>query len=130
MQLWVVFTRQVRYPSVQFLNEEQDMTAVLGMNLSNAFQSQPISLRQGVAQIVKLPVGLVKLFSSDGTDPNFWQTVFTHGVKAALGTTNEDIINLASGGFANKFVQNIKPFSQAISWICVGNEPLGSWYGD
>ncbi len=107
------------------------MTAVMGMNLSNAFQSTPIPLERGAAQIAKLPVGLVKLFSQKETGPNFWDCVLKNGLKLALGTSNDDIISFAGGGpVASTFVQTIKPYAQAISWICVGNEPLGSWYGD
>jgi hypothetical protein len=112
-------------------NEEKDMAAVMGMNLSNAFQSTPLPLVQGAQQIAKLPVGLVKLFSSKGADPNFWNAVSKNGLKVALGTTNDEIIRLASGGpNPGLLVQGIKNVASMISWICVGNEPLGSWYGD
>ena len=73
--------------SYYFANEEKDMTAVMGMNLSNTFQSNPIPLRNGADQIANLPVSLVKLFSLE-TDPNFWASVSQHGLKVALGISN------------------------------------------
>ena len=106
------------------------MTTVMGMNLSNAFQSKPINLATGVAQIARLPVGLVKLFSNT-TDPNFWQSVSTNGLKVAVGIPNDGIQNIATGGdLAAIIVAQLKPKASSISWVCVGNEPLGSWYND
>jgi len=106
------------------------MTAVMGMNLSNTFQSNPIPLRNGADQIANLPVSLVKLFSLE-TDPNFWASVSQHGLKVALGISNGDIQNIATGGdTVNILVNQMKPHAQAISWVCVGNEPLGSWYNN
>jgi hypothetical protein len=102
----------------------------MGMNLSNAFQSNPIPLQNGAVQIAKLPVSLVKLFSLE-TDPNFWLPVSQYGLKVALGIPNETIEKIAAGGdTAQLIVSQIKPYAQAISWICVGNEPLGSWYNN
>jgi len=80
---------------------------------------------------VGAPLTRRKLFSRRGAGPNFWDYVLTNHIKVALGTTNEEIQTLANGGpNPDLFVQRIKNFAPAISWICVGNEPLGSWYGD
>jgi exo-beta-1,3-glucanase (GH17 family) len=111
--------------------EEKDMTSVIGMNLSNTFQSNPIPLASGAAQIAKLPVGLVKVFSTRGADATFWKRVSDDGLKVIVGIPNDDILNIAAGGDSAKLIINqIKPYAEAISWVCVGNEPLGSWYGD
>jgi len=107
------------------------MAAIMGMNLSNAFQSTRIPLEVGAEQIAKLPAGLVKVFSPEGLSSNFWNSVSNNGLEVALGTTNDTIISFANDlGTARTFVGTIKQYAKAILWVCVGNEPLGSWYNN
>lgn len=103
------------------------MSTIMGMNLSNYYQSKPIPLDKAVSQINNLPVSIVKLFSLCGVDEGLFSYASHNRMSLALGTLNSELSEFAAGN-TGPFLKKIKPYASIISWICVGNEPLGSWY--
>jgi exo-beta-1,3-glucanase (GH17 family) len=101
--------------------------AWVGVNFSNTFQSQPIGADYAVNVIRDNKVSFVKTFGYRDRDLAFIQAA--HGSKAlklAVGIPNSDLQDLA-GGNTSTLINAIKPYADAISWLCVGNEPLASW---
>ncbi|QBR71206.1 hypothetical protein CU048_07815 [Beijerinckiaceae bacterium] len=99
---------------------------VMGMNFSTAFQSKPIDPSAAGNQIAPL-VNMVKTFSLPDKDfvtaAGGKNPVLTY----AVGTSNDDLVSFANGQ-TQDFITEIQKFATAkLSWICVGNEPLGSW---
>jgi exo-beta-1,3-glucanase (GH17 family) len=99
---------------------------VMGMNFSTAFQSKPIDPKTAANQIAPL-VKMLKTFSVPSAD--FYQNATSTNplLTFAVGTSNDDLVSFANDQ-TKDFINKILPFKNKISWICVGNEPLGSWY--
>jgi hypothetical protein len=119
------------------------MATVMGMNLSNKFMSSPISLLTAAKQIQALGIGFVKLFDWDKVDRNFSQYVVgsTSPIHVALGIPNHRLAELSNSNGAQKLVREmigacsygvgaVNNMFRVVKWICVGNEPLGSWHND
>ncbi|HUA78375.1 MAG TPA: glycosyl hydrolase family 17 protein [Acetobacteraceae bacterium] len=104
---------------------------VMGMNFSNEFQSNPIAPDTAATQlerIVGIPNGMVKTFSLAQRTTAFIKDAFMRGtLSLAVGSSNDDIERFATGN-TQGFLDQIAPYVGKIPWICVGNEPLGSWY--
>lgn len=101
---------------------------VMGLNFSNDFQSSPVDPRQAVNDIA-IHVFMAKTFSLSTSSMQFIRAATVHDapVHLAVGTPNDMLRDFASGN-TTEFIDKIRPFAQNICWICVGNEPLGSWY--
>ena len=100
---------------------------VMGLNLSNDFQSSPVNPRQAVNDIAT-HVYMAKTFSLSESSMEFISAATSHNlpVKLAVGAPNNMLKDFASGNTSD-FIAKIRPYAQNICWICVGNEPLGSW---
>jgi len=115
--------------------EEQDMATVMGMNLSNKYMSTPISLVNAATMLKTIGIDFVKLFEWDNEvkDLNFRRYV----KQVALGIPNDKLPDLADSTKATALVDKMITdcggsdlFQSLVRWVCVGNEPLGSWFGD
>jgi exo-beta-1,3-glucanase (GH17 family) len=100
---------------------------VMGLNFSNDFQSSPVNPRQAVNDIAS-HVYMAKTFSLSASSMEFISAATSHNlpVKLAVGAPNNMLKDFASGNTSD-FIAKIRPYAQNICWICVGNEPLGSW---
>jgi exo-beta-1,3-glucanase (GH17 family) len=101
---------------------------VMGLNFSNDFQSSPVDPRKAVDDIA-IHVYMAKTFSLSASSMEFIRAAAAHNLplRLAVGTPNDMIRDFAAGNTA-EFINKIRPIAQNICWICVGNEPLGSWY--
>lgn len=104
---------------------------VIGINFSSQYQSVPVNALKAAEQLGKI-VGVVKTFSLEKRALDFVLEAKKGKYLShlAVGSTNGDLVDFAqdkAGGFLDQLEANaISP--DMISWICVGNEPLGSWY--
>jgi exo-beta-1,3-glucanase (GH17 family) len=99
----------------------------MGVNFSNFFQTHPVKPENAAAQIASLPVGAAKTFSHQGGDFDFMKAAQAKKLGLAVGCTNDELAGLAQGA-TQPLINAIKPFADSVAWVCVGNEPLGSWY--
>jgi Glycosyl hydrolases family 17 len=102
--------------------------STMGMNFSNQFMSQPVAPQVAASQIAALPVRRAKTFSYQGADLQFIQAASTSNLRLAVGIPNAELEALASG-HTQPLIATIQPYARSIEWLCVGNEPLGSWHG-
>jgi exo-beta-1,3-glucanase (GH17 family) len=103
-------------------------SAILGVNFSNAFQSKPIDPSLAAGQIASLPVTCAKTFGYHDRNLAFIKAAHARKqLTLAVGTLNAELSDLARG-ITQPLVDAIGPFAEIVSWLCVGNEPLGSWY--
>ena len=101
--------------------------STMGVNFSNYFQSKPIDPNAAATQIAGLPVKSAKTFSHQGGDLAFMKAAQARKLALAVGCTNDELADLAKGN-TQSLVNAIRPFADTVAWVCVGNEPLGSWY--
>jgi hypothetical protein len=103
---------------------------VMGLNFSNSLQSKPIDPSKAAFQILKL-VEMVKFFAFSDSEVAFLKALKNNAPSArvAVGSTLDQMLEFAnneSSGWVDLLTSNTAwPWT---SWICVGNEPLGSWY--
>ena len=103
------------------------MESVMGMNFSNDLQSTPIAPSTAMAQIAPL-VGRAKTFSLSQRSLSFiGQAQHYPGFMLAVGTPNDMLQDFAAGK-TTEFLNTIQPYLNNIDLICVGNEPLASWW--
>ena len=102
-------------------------TSTMGVNFSNYFQSRPVDPIAAATQIAGLPVTSAKTFSHQGSDLAFMTAARGKKLTLAVGCTNDELADLATGN-TQPLVNAIKPFADIVAWVCVGNEPLGSWH--
>lgn len=103
-------------------------SSTMGVNFSNQFMPQPVAPSTAARQIAALPVGRAKTFSYHGADLQFIQAASTSNLRLAVGIPNAELEALASGQ-TQALITAIRPYARSIEWLCVGNEPLGSWHG-
>jgi len=103
-------------------------TSTMGVNYSSYFQSVHVNPVSSAAQIAGLPVTSVKTFSHDYDLPFIKAAQAQKNLTLAVGCTNDELAGLANGSTAQALVSAIAPFADTVAWICVGNEPLGSWF--
>lgn len=103
-------------------------SSTMGVNFSNQFMSQPVAPATAARQIAALPVGRAKTFSYHGGDLQFIQAASASNLRLAVGIPNAELEALAHGQ-TQALIAAIKPYARSIDWLCVGNEPLGSWHG-
>ncbi|GGJ03453.1 glycosyl hydrolase family 17 protein [Neoroseomonas lacus] len=101
---------------------------VMGLNFSNDFQSSPVDAHAAVNEIAT-HVYMAKTFSLSSRSMEFIAAATAHNmpVRLAVGTPNDMIQDFANGKTSD-FIERIRPYAKNICWICVGNEPLGSWH--
>jgi hypothetical protein len=113
--------------------KEQNMATVMGMNLSNKYMSTPIPMVTALTMLNTLGIDFVKVFEWEALiDPNFRG----HVKQVALGIPNDKLPDLADSTKATALVDKMITdcggsdlFQRLVRWVCVGNEPLGSWFG-
>jgi hypothetical protein len=99
----------------------------VGVNFSNTFQSKPVDPDIAVPIIVKNNVLFAKTFGYLFRDLAFIHEAYkTKKLKLAVGIPNSDLQDLANDK-TSTLIDTIRPFADAISWLCVGNEPLAPW---
>jgi exo-beta-1,3-glucanase (GH17 family) len=103
-------------------------SSTMGVNFSNQFMPQPVAPATAARQIAALPVGRAKTFSYQGADLQFIQAASAGNLRLAVGIPNAELEALAQG-HTQALIAAIKPYAKSIDWLCVGNEPLASWYG-
>jgi exo-beta-1,3-glucanase (GH17 family) len=103
-------------------------SSTMGVNFSNQFMPQPVAPATAARQIAALPVGRAKTFSYHGADLQFIQAASASNLRLAVGIPNDELEALANGQ-TQALIAAIKPYARSIDWLCVGNEPLGSWHG-
>ncbi|MBL4604498.1 MAG: hypothetical protein JKY02_02195 [Flavobacteriaceae bacterium] len=114
--------------------------STVGVNFSNTFQSTPVSATDAATQIAALGTKMVKTYNYTQTD--FIKEAKANGLKVILGIPNDHLEDLSkekpttTGDTAKKqpdtesiIVDVIKKYSDTIIMVCVGNEPLGPWWG-
>jgi hypothetical protein len=104
-----------------------EFTLTMGVNFSNYFQRIPIDPTLAATQIAGLPVASAKTFSHQGGDLAFMKAAQAKKLTLVVGCTNDELAQLASGN-TRPLVAAIEPFTDVVAWVCVGNEPLGSWH--
>src|SRR5882757_52608 len=104
-----------------------NIASIMGVNYSSYFQSVPISPVSAAAQIAGLPVTSVKTFTHDYDFPFIKAAQAQKNLTLAVGCTNDELAGLANGN-TQSLGSAIAPFADTVAWVCVGNEPLGSWY--
>lgn len=104
-----------------------DAASTMGVNFSNLFMVPPVAPAKAAQQIAQLPVRRVKTFSHSGQDLAFIQAAAALSLRVAVGIPNNELQGLANGQ-TQALIANIKPYASAIDYLCVGNEPLGTWY--
>src|SRR5262249_1101774 len=67
-----------------------------------------------------------KTFSHDFDLPFIKAAQAQRKLTLAVGCINDELASLASGD-TQKLVCDLTPFADIVAWVCVGNEPLGSW---
>lgn len=100
--------------------------STVGVNFSNTFQSTPISAKDAAKQIAATGTGMVKMFNYTETD--FIEKAKAKGLKIILDVPNDGLKDL-SKNTTSAVVDVVKKYSDTIIMVCVGNEPLGSWWG-
>ena len=103
-------------------------STTMGVNFSNQFMPQPVAPATAATQIAALPVMRAKTFSYHGADLQFIQAASTRNLRLAVGIPNAELEALAKGQ-TQALIAAIKPYARSIEFLCVGNEPLGSWHG-
>jgi Glycosyl hydrolases family 17 len=110
------------------------MATVMGMNVSTQFMPRKMPMVAAVTAVNNMGISSVKLFDWDAVDGNFIHYVANSNLSIALGIPNNRLADLSTPNGANAVVaEMINRLSSAfgkVRWICVGNEPLGSWYND
>lgn len=104
-----------------------NFASIMGVNYSSYFQSVPVNPVSAAAQIAGLPVTSVKTFTHDYDLPFIKAAQAQKNLTLAVGCTNDELAGLANGN-TQSLVSAIAPFVDTVAWVCVGNEPLGSWY--
>ena len=109
------------------------MATIMGMNLSTTFMSSPIPMAAAAKAINGLGIGFIKLFDWDAIDTDFINTVNASGLSIALGIPNNRLADLNTadnaGAVVGEMAGRCGAAWQRVRWVCVGNEPLGSWLG-
>jgi exo-beta-1,3-glucanase (GH17 family) len=103
---------------------------VMGLNFSNDFQSNPVDPRKAMGEIA-LNVYMAKTFSLSPSSLQFMQAATANNppLRLAVGAPNDMLDDFRKGN-TDRFINTIRPFASNIAWVCIGNEPLGSWYND
>ena len=104
-----------------------NFASIMGVNYSSYFQSVPVDPVSAEAQIAGLPVTSVKTFTHDYDLPFIKAAQAQKNLTLAVGCTNDELAGLANGN-TQSLVSAIAPFADTVAWVCVGHEPLGSWY--
>jgi exo-beta-1,3-glucanase (GH17 family) len=102
------------------------MSSIMGVNFSNRFQSAPIDPTSTARQVAALPVTYVKTFGYQDGDLAFIKAAQAQKLTLAVGIPDSELQNLAENT-TRPLVNAILPVAGIVSWLCVGNEPLGSW---
>jgi exo-beta-1,3-glucanase (GH17 family) len=100
------------------------MTNVVGVNYSNTYQSAPISDADAATQIKALGATSVKLFNY--TQTSFLDQARAQGLSVLIAVPNDGLQALSNNDTA-ALVSTIRNYTDVITGVCIGNEPLGSW---
>jgi exo-beta-1,3-glucanase (GH17 family) len=101
----------------------------MGVNFCNTFQKKPISATTAISQIAGLGTGVVKTYNYTQTD--VIKEAKKNLMQVVLGIPNDKLADLSANKAAAlaAVVDVVKEYPDNILMICVGNEPLGSWWG-
>ena len=99
----------------------------MGMNFSNTFQSTPIKAKKATSQISGLGTGVVKTYNYTQTD--VIEEAKKSLIQVVLGIPNDKLKSLSKNdATALAAVVDVVKSYDNIIMICVGNEPLGTWW--
>jgi exo-beta-1,3-glucanase (GH17 family) len=101
--------------------------STVGVNFSNTFQKTPISATTAASQIAGIGAGVVKMFNYTQTD--FIKAAKAQGLQVILDVPNDGLSDL-SKNITSAVVDVVKQYPDTIIMVCVGNEPLGSWWNN
>ncbi|WP_075341272.1 glycosyl hydrolase family 17 protein [Tenacibaculum agarivorans] len=106
--------------------------SIIGVNFSNTFQSsgQQVSAATAASQISEAGIKTVKMFTYNQSD---CITAFANtGLQILVDVPNDDLQACAGNDKTtiDAIVQVLSDNSNAIPTLCVGNEPLGSWWNN
>ncbi|CAM1368289.1 putative Glucan endo-1,3-beta-D-glucosidase [Tenacibaculum litoreum] len=106
--------------------------STIGVNFSNTFQStgKQVSATKAAAQIKATGVKTVKMFTYNQTD--CISAFAKEGLQVLVDIPNGDLKACANNDTTtiNAIIKVLSDYSTTIPMICVGNEPLGSWWGN
>ncbi|MEE4000428.1 glycosyl hydrolase family 17 protein [Tenacibaculum sp. FZY0031] len=106
-------------------------SSTIGVNFSNTFQSagKQVSATTAATQIKATGVKAVKMFTYNQTD--CISAFAKEGLQVLVDIPNGDLKVCASYDTAtiSAIIKVLSDYSTTIPMICVGNEPLGSWWG-
>ncbi len=102
-------------------------TSIMGVNYGTYFQTKPVDPNSAAIQIASLPITSAKTFTHDFDLPFIKAAQAQRKLTLAVGCINDELSTLASGN-TQQLIRDITPFADVVAWVCVGNEPLGSWY--
>ncbi len=104
--------------------------STIGVNFSNTFQSsgQQVSAATAASQIKATGVGTVKMFTYNQAD--CISEFAAHGLKVLVDIPNGDLELCANKDKTtiDAIIKVLSDNAATIPMICVGNEPLGSWW--
>ncbi|MGG6231933.1 glycosyl hydrolase family 17 protein [Tenacibaculum sp. SDUM215027] len=106
--------------------------SIIGVNFSNTFQStgKQVSAAKAAGQIKATGVKTVKMFTYNQTD--CISAFAKEELKVLVDVPNGDLKACANNDTTtiNAIVKVLSDYSTTIPMICVGNEPLGSWWNN
>lgn len=105
------------------------LKSIVGCNFSNTFQSNPVSDQDAASLIHSINVNAVKMFTYHQTD--FFEHARAAGLQVLVNVPNHKLSDLAKGANGStlgELLATLNTYSDTIVAVCVGNEPLGSWW--
>lgn len=107
--------------------------STIGANFSNTYQSNPVPDSTAATQISGTGIGVVKMFNYTETDAI--TDLISAGLQVLVDIPNDDLLILSDTTnekykeTMSKVISVLSSGGSNIPMICVGNEPLGSWWG-
>lgn len=106
------------------------LNSTIGVNFSNTFQSNGKKVGADVAasQISEAGIKTVKMFTYDQVD--YIRAFSQKGLQVLVDVPNGELAACANNDQTtiSKIISVLSDNSAAIPMLCVGNEPLGSWW--
>ncbi len=114
---------------------DSPFASVIGLNFSDSLQStaKKVQPKQALSQITDTGVGVVKMFNY--TETTYFNALIAAGLQVLPAIPNDQLSILAdtSGkeyqATVNDIIAVLQNGGVQMPFICVGNEPFGSWQG-
>ncbi|MCI5081827.1 MAG: glycosyl hydrolase family 17 protein, partial [Saprospiraceae bacterium] len=109
--------------------------SVIGLNFSDSLQStaKKVQFKQALSQITGTGVGVVKMFNY--TETAYFSALIDAGLQVLPAIPNDTLSILSKTSHeeyqttVNNIITVLQNGGTQMPFICVGNEPFGSWHG-